>query len=140
MAALDIGICSPDACGAGEDCCDSMHDTKLKRYKEFLDGRFGPDFIYCPLIFSCYGRVHPESMAILRNISQGAARRRGLLDFRGLFARLLRNIGVAIWRRAALMVHDCTPKFVSSESALLDSREFRAIDPGHSADVERMVQ
>ena len=78
-------------------------------------------------------------MSILRNIAQGAARRRGLLDFRGLLARVLRNIGVAIWRRAALMVHDCAPKFVDSESTLLDSHEFRPIDPASEVDVERMV-
>ena len=68
MAALDIGICSPDDCGAGDDCCDSMHISKLNRYSQFLVGRTGPGFEYCPLIFSCYGRVHLESIYILRNI------------------------------------------------------------------------
>lgn len=48
MAALDIGICCPDANGAGLDCCDSMHNCKIDRYKEHLHGRFGPDFVYCP--------------------------------------------------------------------------------------------
>lgn len=32
MAALDIGICCPDANGAGLDCCDSMHTSKIDRY------------------------------------------------------------------------------------------------------------
>ena len=122
------------------DCCDSMHESKIDRYKQFLHGRFGPDFVYCPLIFSCYGRVHPESMSILRNIAQAAARRRGLLDFRGLLARVLRNIGVAIWKRAALMVHDCAPKFVGSESTLLDGREFRSVEPSLVADIAAVVR
>ena len=30
-AALDIGICSPDASGAGLDCCESMHKRKRER-------------------------------------------------------------------------------------------------------------
>ena len=140
MAALDIGICSPDACGAGEDCCDSMHNSKIKRYGQFLEGKSGPGFVYCPLIFSCYGRVHPETMAILNIISQGAARRRGLLDHRGLLARVLRNIGVAIWRRAASMVHDCALKFVSSDNTLLDGRNSRSVEPSVASDIARMVR
>ena len=140
MAALDVGICSPDACRAGDDCCDSMHKEKLKKYSQYLVGRTGPGFDYCPLIFSCYGRVHPESMAILRTIAQGAARRRGLLDFRGLLARVHRNIGVAIWRRAASMVHDCVPKFDQSDSVLLCGLGSRDIEPGHGADVAHLVR
>lgn len=103
MAALDIGICRPDVCKAGEDRCDSMYRDKIKRYNQFLVGRTGPGFDYCPLVFSCYGRVHLEFMSILQNIAQGVARRRGLLDFRGFIARARRNVGVAIWKRVALV-------------------------------------
>ena len=139
MAALDIGICSPDACGAGIDCCDSMHENKIKKYSDHLIGRAGVDFIYCPLVFSCYGRVHPECMSILRCIAQGAARRRGVLDFRGLLSRLHRNIGVAIWRRAAAMVQNCTPKLNESCSNCLDSSDFCGIDSVHVEDAARVV-
>ena len=137
MAALDIGICSPDASGAGIDCCDTMHDKKIDKYRDHLVGR---DFIYCPLVFSCYGRVHPECMSILRCIAQGAARRRGILDFRGFLSRLHRNIGVAIWRRAAAMVHNCTPTLNDSHRNLLDGSEFRGIDLMHGVDAARVVR
>ena len=79
-------------------------------------------------------------MAILNTISQGAARRRGLLDHRGLLARVLRNIGVAIWRRAASMVHDCAPKFDKAESSLLNAHDFRGIEASHLDDAARLVR
>ena len=78
-------------------------------------------------------------MAILNTISQGAARRRGLLDHRGLLARVLRNIGVAIWRRAASMVQDCALKFVNSDCALLNAGDFRSIESPHASDAVRLV-
>ena len=140
MAALDIGICSPDACGAGADCCDSMHDKKIHKYREFLNGRQGDDFIYCPLVFSCYGRIHPECVSILRNLAQGAARKRGLLDFRGLLSRVHRNIGVAIWRRAVSMVRECEPRLDSSEGNTLHGNDFRSIDSESVVDVARLVR
>ena len=31
MTALDIGICSPDACNAGLDYCDSMYSGKINK-------------------------------------------------------------------------------------------------------------
>ena len=37
------------------------------------------------------------------------------------------------------MVHDCAPKFVRSESSLLDARDFRSIEPEHLVDVARLV-
>ena len=79
-------------------------------------------------------------MSILRCIAQGAARRRGVLDFRGLLSRLHRNIGVAIWRRAAAMVHNCTPKLDNSHCNLLDGSEFRGIDLEHAEDAARVVR
>ena len=37
MAALDIGICSPDASGAGRDCCESMWQKKRAFYSDYLE-------------------------------------------------------------------------------------------------------
>ena len=47
-AALDIGICSLDACNAGLDCCDFMHQGKVQKYeKYYADKKF--HIIECPL-------------------------------------------------------------------------------------------
>ena len=120
--ALDVGVCCPDACHAGIDCCDSMHQHKVDKYRKFLT-EAEIDFEYRPLVFSCYGRVHPESEAILKTLAQGAARRRGMFNYQLLLARLHRNIGVEIWRRVASMVHACMPKLTSSECCLLNGTD-----------------
>ena len=121
MTALDIGICCPDACNAGSDCCDSMYCAKVAKYRPHLEVQH--EFEYRPLVFSCYGRVHPEACSILKTLAKGAARRHGVIDFKGLLARAYRNISVEIWRRAASMVYDCMPKLYDCESDFLHGRD-----------------
>ena len=36
MAALDIGVTSPDAMGAGDDCCETTFARKRRDYSRFL--------------------------------------------------------------------------------------------------------
>ena len=36
LTALDVGVASPDACGAGDDCCDAMYQRKRKTYRDHL--------------------------------------------------------------------------------------------------------
>ena len=59
QAALDVGICSPDAAGAGNDCCENMRKRKMEDYGAYLDGMEQVGIIYLLLIFSCFGRIHP---------------------------------------------------------------------------------
>ena len=81
--------------------------------------RLQNEFEYRPLVFSCYGRVHPEAVAIFRTLAQVAARKHGVIDSQGLLARLYRNVGVEIWRRVASMVYDCMPKLHDDERDFL---------------------
>ena len=109
LAALDVGIVSPDAQGAGQDCVASMYARKVERYSSFtfeLD-RAGSDYV--PLVWSCYGRPHGRTSAVLRVMAGRAARRRGL-DAKALLRRVHAQIGVEVWRRAARMVGACWPK------------------------------
>ena len=55
----------------------------------------------------------------MKTIAQVAARRRSVIDYKILVARVQRNIGVEIWRRLALMVRDCMPKLSTEEFLLL---------------------
>ena len=53
---------SPDACGAGMDCCDSMFQRKRKDYWTYLHELEQVQGIaYRPLVWSIWGRAHPET-------------------------------------------------------------------------------
>ena len=105
--ALDIGIASPDAAGAGPDCTESMRRRKLTRYGRFLQELLATHVIYRPLIWSCYGREHADTTAVITAIARRAARRQGLADHRRLLTRFRAAVGVALARRSARMVHAC---------------------------------
>ena len=82
-AALDIGVASPDCSGAGA----AMFQTKLDKYRPYFEALSAQDIRYMPLVFSCYGRVHPQAEATLDTIARVAARRRGLGDHHLLLRR-----------------------------------------------------
>ena len=71
------------------------------------------------MVFSCYGRCHPDSIEVLAFIARQVARQRGLSDHVGLLYRTRRNISVAIWRRAAKMIHVCLPHHSNESISLL---------------------
>ena len=49
--ALDIGICCPEACSSGIDCCDSMYTSKTNKYEPYLQQAAIDGILYRPLIF-----------------------------------------------------------------------------------------
>ena len=69
QAALDVGICSPDASGAGDDCCAAMWEKKRRHYGDHLEDMARRGLRYVPLVFSCYGRVHADSDTELERIA-----------------------------------------------------------------------
>ena len=107
LAALDIGVVSPDAGGAGRDCCDFMYKEKMQDYQRHLAELQEADIIYRPLIWSAWGRAHAETDAILEALARAAARRRGLRDHHQLLQRTRDAIGVMLVRRAVRMVRSC---------------------------------
>ena len=74
-----------------------------------------------PLVWSAYGRAHPEAESVLHTLAVHAARRRGLRGHRLILRRSRVAIGVAIWRWAAAMVHACLPKLTAEEEAILSA-------------------
>ena len=118
-AALDVGITSPDATGAGADCCEAMYRTKLDKYRPHFAALSAQEVRYMPLTFSCYGRLHPQTEVALDTIARVAARRRGFGDHQLLLRRAKGRIAVAIWRRAAAMVRSCLPQPTVEEVGLL---------------------
>ena len=119
QAALDVGVMSPDATGAGNDCCEAMFQKKLAYYGPHLTELEEQDVRYIPLAFSSYGRVHPESAATIKSIAQRAARRKGLASYQGILRRAMSGVGVQLWKRAASMILTCLPRETPEEIAAL---------------------
>lgn len=102
-----------------------MYCVKVAKFRSHLQLQY--EFEYRPLVFSCYGRVHPEACSILKTLAKGAARWHGVIDFKGLLARVYRNISVEIWRCAASMGYDCIPKLYDYESDFLHGRDLTVV-------------
>lgn len=110
LTALDIGITCPDAQYAGSDCTQGMYERKLEKYAPHQTALERQNIAYQLLIFSCYGRPHVRTTAILRTLSKRVARRRGCSDARAVFARLMKAGTVEIWRRGAKQCQCCWPE------------------------------
>jgi hypothetical protein len=108
-SALDVGIASPDAMHAGEDCTESMRVRKRVVYSRHLPALLAEGIEYRPLVWSCWGREHPDTTAVLTQLARQAARRKGAADFQPLLRRARARIGAAIARRAAGMLRACLP-------------------------------
>ena len=109
LVALDIGIASPDAEGAGQDCTQSMVERKLRKYEAHSDVLDRQNITYRPLAFSCYGRLHPDTTATLRTLAHRIARRRGCSAGEWRFRRLRAKLVTQIWARAGKVVRSCWP-------------------------------
>ena len=64
-----------------------MWTAKRDKYALFAAEMREGGLCYVPLVFSCYGRAHPESAVALERIAAQAARRLGVRDRRGLLRR-----------------------------------------------------
>ena len=101
LTALDVGIASPDAGDAGDDCTVSMYARKLGYYEPYTAVLDRQNITYQPVVWSAYGRPHPRTTAILRTLATKLARRRGCSDAEWRFRRIRATMGVEIWRRGA---------------------------------------
>ena len=100
LAALDVGVASPDAAGAGVDSTVSMYERKRAVYAEHFPVLRNQGIQYAPVVWSAYGRPHPDASRVLLTLARQTARRRGETTFRGLARRWAARIAAAIWRRA----------------------------------------
>ena len=108
-SALDVGIAAHHASHAGADCAEATRVRKRATYARFLPALLAEGVEYRPLVWSCWGREHPDTTAALTQLARQAARRRGSSDFRPLLRRARARIGAAIARRAAGMLRACMP-------------------------------
>jgi hypothetical protein len=92
LSALDIGVVSPDAVGRGDDACEAMVRAKRARYAASLGQLAADGVAYQPVVFSCYGKPHPDASAVLSFMATAASRRLGCVEA----GTLLRRTRVAV--------------------------------------------
>ena len=110
LSAMDVGICSPDAGDAGDDCTESMRQRKLGFYAAHSRALEAQGIVYTPMVWSCYGRPHQATFEALKTICKRAARRRENQKWQQLYRRAAAIITVKIWQRAARMTFACWPR------------------------------
>ena len=116
--ALDVSICSPHASEAGVDCTQSRVQAKLEHYGPHLAALLRQNISYTPIVWSAYGRPHPDTLTVLRSLSKSIARKRNIASAEVVFHRLHSSITLEIWRRSARQVRACWP--VAALPAILD--------------------
>ena len=116
--ALDVSICSPHALEAGTDCTQSRVEAKLGYYGPHLAALLRQNISYTPIVWSAYGRPHPDTLTVLRSLSKSIARRRNIASAEVVFHRLHSSITLEIWRRSARQIRTCWP--VTDPPAILD--------------------
>ena len=68
--ALDVSICSPHASEAGVDCTQSRVQAKLEHYGPHLAALLRQNISYTPIVWSAYGRPHPDMLTDRFALSQ----------------------------------------------------------------------
>ena len=83
--------------------------AKHQYYGPHLDSLLRQNISYCPVVWSAYGRPHPDTLAVLRSLSKSIARKRNVTSAEVVFHRLHSSITLEIWRRTARQVRACWP-------------------------------
>ena len=108
--AIDVGVASPHAAYAGEDCLDAMLARKQRHYGDaVLDELSAEGISYIPALISCYGRRSTTLSSLLHSAALRAARVRGLACGAAIESRWKRSLACEVWRRAACLVLRCLP-------------------------------
>ena len=107
--ALDVSICSPHASEAGVDCTQSRVQAKLQHYGPHLATLLRQNISYSPVVWSAFGRLHRDTLTVLRSFSKSIARKRNIASAEVVFHRLHSSITLEIWRRSARQVRACWP-------------------------------
>ena len=94
---------------AGTDCTQSRVEAKLEYYGTHLAALLRQNISYTPIVWSAYGRPHPDTLTVLRSLSKSIARKRNIASAEVVFHRLQSSITLEIWRRSARQIRTCWP-------------------------------
>ena len=95
------------------DCADAAQryfNVKTHKYRNYLDELRAQGIVYKPIIWTAWGRAHPDAVSVLRSLATKAARRRGLISATDVLAKSRLHISLELQARAARMVMACLPK------------------------------
>jgi hypothetical protein len=113
LAALDVGVTLPSAADgdvdSDSDAAQRYLNDKLYKYRRHLEAMRANGIVYKPIIWTAWGRAHPDAIAVLRSLAMKAARRRGLISSNELLADSRLGIALELQARAARMVMKCLP-------------------------------
>ena len=99
LVALDVGVTAPSLADGNTDCTAHYRQAKLDKYRRYLPELEAQGVQYRPIIWSSWGRPHPDSTASLKALAARAARRRGLTSGRDIHKQTAAKVGLAIQRR-----------------------------------------
>ncbi len=90
-----------------------MRVRKRRKYAKYLPALEAEGVVYKPMVWSCWGREHPDTTAALTSLARQAARRRGLGTHKELLRQTRARVGAALARRTSAMLRACLPRAVS---------------------------
>ncbi len=96
LAAVDVGVISPSAAGAGSDCVVTMAQRKIERMQPFAAELEAAGVEYQPFAISCWGRMRPAAFLMLARLAKRMARREGGTSYRAVLQRLVARITTVV--------------------------------------------
>ena len=100
----------PTAADGDADAAQAYLDAKIRKYRRYLAGMEAQGVHYKPIIWTSWGRAHPDAVSILRSLAMKAARRRGLVSATEILSDSQLSIALELEARAARMVMACPPQ------------------------------
>lgn len=80
IAALDVGITAPSHADGDVHCTQRYKQRKHGKHAKVFDDLARQGVQYTPLIWSAWGRPHPDAQSAVSNLAARVARRRGLIS------------------------------------------------------------
>ena len=110
LAAVDICVASINSSAAGRDAAAAAYKRKRRRYADQIEHLRKGGIQYRPMIWTAEGRPHPQTLRMLSQAADRAARKaQGGADPREYLRKWCHEIGIALARRRAAMVRATLP-------------------------------
>ena len=122
LAALDVGVPMPTGADGDADAAQLYLNAKLSKYSRHLAAMQSNGITYKPIIWTAWGRAHPDAISALQSLAIKAARRRGLISASSMMAETRLNIALELQARAARMVMACMPGEDEEDVMKVDQR------------------
>ena len=106
---LDLSICSPHTQEAGTDCTQPGLVATLNHCGPHLPSPLRQSAPCTPIMWCAYGRLHQDTLIVLRSLSKSLARERNFVSADVVVHRLHSSVTLEIWTRSATQTRSCWP-------------------------------